>query len=224
MRSTARSVRLRDVVSTAQLAAFGLAAFVIIAIPGPSVLFTIGRALAYGRGVALLTVVGNSTGLLVVMVLVAFGLGAVVAESLLLFTAIKLVGAAYMCWLGFQALRHRRSIHMTDPAGHPAMPAHRAVRQGFVVGVSNPKSFMMFAAVLPQFVDRGQGHVTAQMLVLGLLAFGIGLLSDGVWALLASRLRTWFNDSPARGRALGTIGGTSMIGLGLGLVATGRPQ
>ena len=211
-------------VSLAQCVAFGLAAFVIIAIPGPSVLFTIGRALAYGRGVALLTVLGNSTGLLVVMVLVAFGLGAVVAESLLVFTAVKLVGAAYMCWLGVQALRHRRSIHVTDPAGHPAMPGHRAVRQGFVVGVSNPKAFMMFAAVLPQFVDRTQGDVTAQMLVLGLLAFAIGLLSDGVWALLASRLRTWFNGSPARGRALGTIGGTSMIGLGLGLVATGRPE
>jgi threonine/homoserine/homoserine lactone efflux protein len=212
------------VVSLSQLAAFGLAAFVIIVIPGPSVLFTVGRALAYGRGVALLTVLGNSTGLLVVMVLVAFGLGAVVAESLVLFTAIKVVGAAYMCWLGIQALRHRKTVHVTDPAGHPAMPGLRAVRQGFVVGVSNPKAFMMFAAVLPQFVDRGQGDVTAQLLVLGFLAFAIGLLSDGLWALLASRLRDWFDGSPARGRALGTVGGTSMIGLGVGLLATGRPE
>jgi threonine/homoserine/homoserine lactone efflux protein len=213
------------VVSLSQLAAFGLAAFVIIVIPGPSVVFTVGRALAYGRGVALLTVLGNSTGLLVVMVLVAFGLSAVVAESLLVFTTIKVVGAAYMCWLGVQALRHRRAIQMTDPdGGHPPMPGLRAVRQGFVVGVSNPKAFMMFAAVLPQFVDRTQGSVTAQMLVLGFLAFAIGLVSDGLWALLASRLREWFDGSPARGRALGTVGGTSMIGLGFGLLATGRPQ
>jgi threonine/homoserine/homoserine lactone efflux protein len=212
------------VVSLSQLAAFGLAALVIIVVPGPSVLFTVGRALAYGRVVALLTVVGNSTGLLVVMVLVAFGLGAVVAGSLMVFTAVKVAGAAYLCWLGVQAIRHRRAVQVTDPAGSPAMPGLRAVRQGFLVGVSNPKAFMMFAAVLPQFVDRTRGDVTAQMLVLGLLAFGIGLLSDGVWALLASRLRTWFNGSPARGRALGTVGGTSMIGLGLGLVATGRPE
>ncbi len=211
-------------VSTAQLLAFGLAAFVIIVIPGPSVLFTVSRALAYGRGVALLTVLGNSTGLLAVMVLVAFGLGAVVAESHLVFTTVKLVGAAYMCWLGVQALRHRHAIHVAGTVGHQPMPGARAVRQGFVVGVSNPKAFMMFAAVLPQFVDRGQGSITGQMLLLGFLAFSIGLVSDGVWALLASRLRTWFNGSPARGRALGTVGGTSMIGLGLALVATGRPD
>jgi threonine/homoserine/homoserine lactone efflux protein len=205
------------VVSFSQLAAFGLAALVIIAIPGPSVLFTIGRALAYGRGIAL--------GLLLVMVLVALGLAAVVAESLLVFTAIKVAGAAYLVWLGVQALRHRRGVHVDDPErGHPSVPGTRAVRQGFVVGITNPKSFMMFAAVLPQFVDRGRGDVTWQMLELGSLAFVIALLSDGVWALLASRLRSWFNDSPARGRALGTVGGTSMIGLGLGLAATGRPE
>jgi threonine/homoserine/homoserine lactone efflux protein len=212
------------VVSLSQLAAFGLAAFVIIAIPGPSVLFTVGRALAYGRGVALLTVLGNALGLLVVMVLVALGLGAVVAESIVVYTAVKVAGAAYLCWLGVQALLHRRAIHVEGPAAHRSVPGIRAVRQGFVVGVSNPKSFMMFAAVLPQFVDRGRGDVTWQMLELGLLAFVIALLSDSVWALLASRLRTWFNGSPARGRALGTVGGSSMIGLGVALVATGRPE
>jgi len=218
-------VHTADVVSSSQLAAFGLAALVIIAIPGPSVLFTIGRALSYGRGVALLTVLGNALGLLVVMVLVAVGLAAVVAESLLVFTAIKVAGAAYLVWLGVQALRHRRAIHVDDSAGgHPSVPGTRAVRQGFIVGVSNPKTFMMFAAVLPQFVDRGRGDATWQMLELGSLAFVIALLSDGVWALLASRLRSWFNGSPARGRALGTVGGTSMIGLGLGLAATGRRE
>jgi threonine/homoserine/homoserine lactone efflux protein len=83
---------------------------------------------------------------------------------------------------------------------------------------------MMFAAVLPQFVDRGRGDVTWQMLELGFLAFVIALLSDGLWALLASRMRAWFDGSPARGRALGTVGGSSMIGLGVGLLATGRPD
>jgi threonine/homoserine/homoserine lactone efflux protein len=213
------------VVTVTQLAAFGLAAFVIIAIPGPSVLFTVGRALVYGRGVALLTVLGNSLGLLAVSVLVALGLGAVVAESIVLYTVVKLAGAAYLCWLGVQALRHRKPVHVEDAAAPAAtVPGARAVRQGFVVGVSNPKTFMMFAAVLPQFVDRGRGDVTWQLLELGLLAFVIALLSDSVWALLASRLRMWFNGSPTRGRALGTVGGTSMIGLGVGLVATGRPD
>ena len=215
------------VVTTQQLLAFGLAAFVIIAIPGPSVLFVIGRALAYGRVVALLSVLGNSLGLFVVMALVALGLGPVVADSVVVFTAIKLAGAGYMIWLGVQAIRHRRAISVEDaPDMHWAtsMSWQQAVRQGFVVGVSNPKAFMMFAAVLPQFIEPGAGHVTAQMLVLGLLAFTIGLLSDGLWGFLASQLRHWFNASPGRGRALGAVGGVSMIGLGVGLALTGRPE
>lgn len=213
-------------VTVHQLLTFGLTALVIIAIPGPSVLFVIGRALTYGRAVALLSVLGNSLGLLTVMVLVALGLGAVVAESVVVFTAIKLAGAAYMLWLGVQALRHRRGLRVdvdgTEATRTPLTRAH-AVRQGLVVGVSNPKAFMMFAAVLPQFVDRGTGQVTAQLLVLGLLAFTIGLLCDGLWALLAAQLRSWFNASDDRGRALGTVGGVSMIGLGVALAATGRP-
>jgi threonine/homoserine/homoserine lactone efflux protein len=213
------------VVTSHQLLAFGIAAFVIIAIPGPSVLFVVGRALTYGRGVALLSVLGNSVGLFVVMTLVALGLGAVVAESRAVFTVLKLGGAAYMVWLGVQALRHRRALHVDDPAARPpALPRLRAVRQGFVVGITNPKAFMMFAAVLPQFVDRTGGRVPAQMFVLGSVAAVIGLVSDGLWGLLASRLRTWFNDSPSRGRALGTVGGVSMIGLGVALAATGRPD
>jgi threonine/homoserine/homoserine lactone efflux protein len=213
------------VVTTQQLLAFGVAAFIIIAIPGPSVLFVIGRALAYGRSVALLSVLGNSLGLLTVMTLVALGLGPVVAESALVFTTIKLAGAAYMIWLGIQAFRHRKAIRVADvDLGDPTMRWQQAVRQGFVVGVSNPKAFMMFAAVLPQFVEPAMGQVTAQMFVLGLLAFLIGLLSDGLWGFLAAQLRSWFNASPGRGRALGAVGGVSMVGLGVGLALTGRPD
>ena len=213
------------IVSTAQLVAFGLAALVIIVIPGPSVLFVIGRALSYGRSVALMSVLGNSLGLLVVMVLVSLGLAAIVAESAVVFTVIKLAGAAYMVWLGVQAFRHRKALHVDDVGPGPVgMRWQQAVRQGFVVGVSNPKAFMMFAAVLPQFVEPGNGQVTGQMLVLGSLAFTIGLVSDGAWAVLAARLREWFNASAERGRALGAVGGLSMIGLGLALATTGRPE
>lgn len=215
-----------DVVTASQLFAFGAAAFVIIAIPGPSVLFVIGRALSYGRTVALMSVLGNSLGLLLVMVLVALGLGAIVAESAAVFTAIKLAGAAYMVYLGIQAFRHRRGARTgsMEPSAERALRVGRAVRQGFVVGVSNPKAFMMFAAVLPQFVEPGHGHVTSQMLTLGLLAFTIGLLCDGLWAVLASQLRSWFDASPRRLRSLGAAGGLSMVGLGVTLVFTGRPE
>jgi threonine/homoserine/homoserine lactone efflux protein len=209
-------------VSMEQVLAFGVAAFVLIAIPGPSVVFVIGRALAYGRGVALASVAGNSLGLLLVMVLVALGLGVVVAESVAVFTVLKLAGAAYLVFLGVQAIRHRHGIHVDAESHRTPLALPRAMRQGFVVGVSNPKAFMIFAAVLPQFVDRGEGHVQAQMLLLGTLAFVIGLLSDSVWAVLAARLRTWFNASPRRGEAMGAIGGVSMIGLGVGLALDRR--
>jgi threonine/homoserine/homoserine lactone efflux protein len=208
---------MAGMVSMQQVLAFGVAAFILIAIPGPSVIFVIGRALAYGRGVALASVAGNSLGLLLVMVLVALGLGVVVAESIAVFTALKLAGAAYLVLLGVQAIRHRRGIHVEAESGRAPLSLPRALRQGFVVGVSNPKAFMIFAAVLPQFVDRGAGHVQVQMLLLGTLAFTIGLLSDSVWAVLAARLRSWFNASPRRGEAMGAVGGVSMIGLGVGL-------
>ena len=211
-------------VSLEQLLAFGVAAFVLIAIPGPSVVFVVGRALAYGRGVALSTVLGNSLGLLVILLLVALGLGIVVQESIAVFTVLKLAGAAYLVYLGVQAVRHRRGFTVTGTGPAAPLSRRRAVRQGFVVGVSNPKAFMIFAAVLPQFIDRGQGHVQTQMILLGLLAFVIGLGSDSVWALLASRLRTWFNASARRGEAMGAVGGVSMIGLGVGIALTGRPE
>ena len=211
-----------------QVLTFGLAALIIIVIPGPSVVFTIGRALAYGRRVALATVAGNTLGLITIVALVALGLGVIVEESIVVFTVLKLAGAAYLVWLGYEAVRRRKEFlsgggDAVALAGTP-MTWVRAVRQGYVVGASNPKGYMMLAAVLPQFVDRGEGHIQLQMLLLGLLATTIGLLSDSVWALIASQLRVWFNSSPRRGEAMGTVGGVSMIGLGVGLAVTGEPH
>lgn len=208
-----------------QLMAFGLAAMILIAIPGPSVVFVIGRALAYGRGVALASVAGNSLGLLAIVVLVAFGLGVIVQESIAVFLVLKLAGAAYLIWLGIEGVRRRKEFldaSEADPSTRAAMTLRRAVRQGFVVGVTNPKAYMILAAVLPQFVDRGAGHVQMQMLLLGLLAFTIGMVSDSLWALIASQLRSWFTSSPKRGEAMGAAGGVSMIGLGVGLAVTGN--
>lgn len=207
-----------------QLLTFGLAALVLIVIPGPSVVFVIGRALAYGQRVALASVAGNTLGLLVVMTLVALGLGAVVAESIVVFTVLKIVGAAYLVWLGVQAFRHRSGLHVDEESAREPIGWRTAMRQGFVVGISNPKGFMIFAALLPQFVERSRGHVPVQMLVLGAMAVTLGLVCDAVWAAAASRLRDWFNASAGRGRALGAVGGLSMIGLGIAIAATGRPD
>lgn len=204
-----------------QLLGFGLAALVLIVIPGPSVVFVVGRAVSYGHRIALASVVGNTAGLFLVMTLVAVGLGAVVAESIAVFTVIKLLGAAYLVWLGVQALRHRRELQVDTTATRPPLTPRAAVRQGFVVGLSNPKGFLIFAALLPPFVDPDRS-VPSQMFVLGAVAVVIGLVCDSVWALAAGRARDWFARSTRRGSALGAIGGTSMIGLGVGMALTGH--
>jgi threonine/homoserine/homoserine lactone efflux protein len=207
-----------------QVLAFGVAALILIAIPGPSVVFVIGRALAYGRGVGLASVVGNSLGLLTIVFLVALGLGVVVEESVVVFQVLKLAGAAYLVYLGVEALRHRKRFLTQDQgaAAGRAMTWRRAIRQGYVVGVSNPKAFMIIGALLPQFVLPAAGHVATQLLLLGLVAVVIGLVSDSVWAVVASRVRDWFTSSPKRGEAIGVVGGTSMIGLGISLAVAGR--
>ena len=209
-------------VSLGQVAAFAAAALVLIVIPGPGVLFVIGRALAHGRRTALLSVAGHAAGNWVVAVCVALGVGTVVERSAAVFTAVRLAGAAYLVWLGIQAFRHRNSLaEVLDSAAVPRGDV-RAAREGLVVGVTNPKAVILFAAVLPQFVDRPAGHVPAQMLILGAISIPIGLASDSCWVLAASIVRSWFARSTRRLMLVGGAGGLAMIGLGLTLALTGR--
>jgi threonine/homoserine/homoserine lactone efflux protein len=210
------------VVSLDQVAAFAAAALVLIVIPGPGVLFVIGRALAHGRRTALLSVAGHAAGNWVLAVCVALGVGTVVERSAAVFTAVRLAGAAYLVWLGIQAFRHRNSLaEVLDSATAPRGDA-RAAREGLVVGITNPKAVILFAAVLPQFVDRPAGHVPAQMLILSAISIVIGLASDSCWGLAASIVRSWFARSPRRLGLVGGAGGLAMIGLGLTLALTGR--
>ncbi|MFD7778374.1 LysE family translocator [Streptomyces sp. NPDC059753] len=209
-------------VSSDRLLAFAAMSFLLIVIPGPSVLFVIGRALSQGRRAALTTVVGNTLGAYVLVVAVALGVGAVVERSVLVFTTLKLVGAAYLVYLGVKAVRQRRSLHAAFSGDGVAHGSLRTLWEGFAVGVANPKTIVFFAAVLPQFVDRGQGHVSLQMLLLGLVFNVIAVVSDSVWGLVAATTRSWFARSPRRLSMVGGVGGLTMIGLGVTVAATGR--
>ncbi|WP_431968747.1 LysE family translocator [Actinacidiphila sp. bgisy160] len=209
-------------VSFDRLAAFALVSLVLVVIPGPSVLFVIGRALAHGRRVALTSVAGNTLGSYVLVVAVALGVGPVVERSALLFAALKLAGAAYLVYLGVRALRHRGDLAMASADAGAARGVLRTLGEGFVVGVSNPKTMVFYAAVLPQFVARAAGHVTVQMLLLGLVFNAIALVSDSTMGLVAAAARSWFARSPRRLSLVGGAGGLAMIGLGVTVAATGR--
>jgi threonine/homoserine/homoserine lactone efflux protein len=210
------------VASTNQLVAFAVTAFILIVVPGPSVLFTVGRALTLGRRGALLTVLGNAGGCYVQVLAVALGVGALVEASAEFYTGLKYVGSAYLVYLGVQAVRNRRWLTANDAADRAPARGSRVVREGFVVGLTNPKMIVFLAAALPQFVDRAAGPVPLQMLVLGLLVVLIALLSDGVWACAASTARLWFARSPRRIETLGATGGVAMIGVGVALATTGH--
>ena len=217
------------------LLAFLATAAVIVAIPGPSLLFTIGRALTVGRRAALLTVVGNALGLLVQSLLVAVGLGAVLAASAAAYTIVKLAGAAYLVYLGVQAIRHRGELAGAllaarsgggEPVAAQGSDRSRSDRssllQGLTVGLTNPKTLVFLSSLLPQFVDPASAP-QPQILALGAVFAAMALAGDSVWALAAGRARDWFARSPRRLARLGVGGGALMIGLGVSVAVAGRP-
>jgi threonine/homoserine/homoserine lactone efflux protein len=191
-------------------------------VPGPGVLFVVGRALSHGRRTAFATAAGHAAGNYVVAACVAVGLGTVLQRSAEVFIAVKLTGALYLVILGVQAIRHRRSLATAMSGAAGASDGWRALRDGLFVGVTNPKTYILFGAVLPQFVNRTAGNVAAQMLLLALISVAIGLVSDSTWGLAASGVRAWFAKSPRRYELVGGAGGLAMIGLGVTIAVTGR--
>jgi threonine/homoserine/homoserine lactone efflux protein len=209
-------------ISSGHLLGYAVASVVLIVVPGPGVLFVVGRALAHGRRTAIATAAGHAAGNYVVAACVAVGLGTLLQRSAQAFIAVKLVGALYLVWLGIQAVRHRKSLaDAMASAGRPRA-GWLALRDGFVVGVTNPKAFILFGAVLPQFVNRSAGYVPVQMLLLALVSVSIGVVSDSSWGLAASGVRAWFARSPRRFALVGGAGGLAMIGLGVAVALTGR--
>jgi threonine/homoserine/homoserine lactone efflux protein len=209
-------------ISGGQLLGFTVASLVLIVIPGPGVLFVVGRALAHGRRTALATAAGHAAGNYVVAAGVAVGLGAILQRSATVFIVVKIIGAGYLVWLGIQAIRHRKSLADAFAAVAEPRVGWRALRDGAVVGITNPKSYILFGAVLPQFVNRGADDVPGQMLVLALVSVLIGAASDCGWGFAASTVRNWFASSPRRFELVGGAGGLAMIGVGVTVAVTGR--
>jgi threonine/homoserine/homoserine lactone efflux protein len=193
-----------------------VAAMIIILAPGPSVLFVIARAISWGRKVAVLTVAGNVAGSFVLSSLVALGLGPILDRWQLAYLAVQWGGGLYLIYLGIDAIR-KRSEHAADMTNQgPRIPTiTQSIRDGFWVGVLNPKAIVFFAAVLPQFVDIDGGHVTAQLLFMGLVFCILAFISDSTWGLLAGTARQWLATDAKRLERLRAAGGSVMILLGI---------
>lgn len=206
-----------------RLVAFAATAAVVIAIPGPSVLFIVGRALSAGRRTALLSVLGNTVGEYLQVVAVAFGIGALAERSVTLLTMIKVAGGVYLLYLGIRTFLRRKAA-LPDASEHtrPELAERGALLRGAFVGATNPKTVIFLAAILPQFVVRASGHVAVQILVLGLLFSAIALVSDSVWALGAHGARSWFAKSPQRLERVHGAGGVAIAAVGAAVLLSGR--
>lgn len=208
-------------ISSSQFTTFFIASIAIIMVPGPSVLFTLARGVAWGRAVAVLTVLGNSIGTLLLSVVVAVGLGPLLAQSRVFSVVLQLAGGLYLVWLGIGAFRHRHSHAQAMAQREAVRPSNlQIVRQGFTVGVLNPKSLVFFAAVFPHFVDRSKGHETVQLLTFGVVFSIMAFCSDGTWGIIAGTAREWLSGSPRRLVALRTTGAVVMMTLGVLIVAS----
>lgn len=160
-------------------------ALVLAVTPGPAVLYLVARSVDQGRRAGIVSCLGVFTACLVHVGAATLGLSAVLASSALLFSVVKYAGAAYLLWLGISTLLRKEAP--TDRRPEPA-PLTQVWTDGFVVNLLNPKTTLFFLAFLPQFVEPSLGHVTGQVLVLGLSFAFLALTTDLTWALAAGTL------------------------------------
>jgi threonine/homoserine/homoserine lactone efflux protein len=201
---------------TSSLEVFVAASLALLVVPGPAVLYIVGRSLNHGRRAGVLSVLGICTGTLCHVVAAALGLTAVLRASPIAFSAIRYAGAAYLVWLGLRALRSGEASIGTDSGRRRDAPM-QIFRQGVLVNVLNPKTALFFLAFLPQFVDPARGAVGVQVLVLGGLFVALSLVSDGMYALLAGTFGQYLQGEPRFLRAQRYL--TSGIFVALGLIA-----
>jgi threonine/homoserine/homoserine lactone efflux protein len=202
---------------------FAAASLAFLAIPGPSVFYIVTRSLVQGRRAGVTSMLGVQAGGLVHVAAAAFGVSALIASSATAFTIVKYAGAAYLVLLGVRKLIARDD---EEPEVEPRGPAStsRLFWQGVIVNVLNPKTALFFLAFLPQFIDPSAGPVAPQMLVLGTLLVGLGVLSDGTYALIAAGAGRRLRSAAASRRVLERMSGGVFVGLGVVAALAGEPR
>jgi threonine/homoserine/homoserine lactone efflux protein len=198
----------------ATLLAFSAAALVLLLIPGPAVLYIVSQSVEHGRRAGLTATLGVHTGTMVHLTAAALGLSAILVSSSLAFTTVKLLGAAYLIYLGLRALLGGDGDVATAPTAREVRLGS-IFRQGILVNVTNPKTALFFFAFLPQFLDRGAGRLPLQIALLGLVFTCIGLVTDSSWALASGLAAGWIKGNARVRRVQRQVSGCLFIGLGL---------
>jgi threonine/homoserine/homoserine lactone efflux protein len=197
----------------ASLGLFIAAALVLLLTPGPAVLYIVARSIDQGRRAGLVSMLGVHAGTLVHVAAAAAGLSALLAASAMAFSVVKYLGATYLIFLGVRRLLDRTTSVASPRPERPRL--RRAFLDGVVVNVLNPKTALFFLAFLPQFVITARGDVGAQILGLGLLFVGLGVITDGLYAVGAGTAAQWLRGNPRFVRSERWVSGSMYIGLGV---------
>jgi threonine/homoserine/homoserine lactone efflux protein len=205
-------------------ALFAAACLAFLVIPGPSVFYIVTRSLVQGRRAGVTSMLGVQAGGLVHVVAAAFGVSALIASSAAAFTVVKYAGAAYLVFLGIRRLLAHGEGEEIDLEPRGQRSTAHLFGQGVLVNVLNPKTALFFLAFLPQFVDPSAGPVAPQMLVLGTMLVGLGVLSDGSYALLAAGAGNRLRRAAATRRRLERLSGGVFVSLGVVAALAGEPR
>ncbi|HND62809.1 MAG TPA: LysE family translocator [Opitutaceae bacterium] len=206
----------------AKVTLFLVASAVLVATPGPNVLYIIARSVGQGRAAGLMSVAGTSAGNLVHAIATSLGLSAVLASSALAFSVVKFAGAAYLVYLGVRKLCSPPLAFAAAAAAPEPLP--RVFRQGLLIGVLNPKVALFFLSFLPQFADLAAGPVPVQLLGFGVGFVVLAALGDSAYAILSGSAASWLKRSPAFLRHERYIAGSLYCGLGVAAAMSGQPK
>jgi threonine/homoserine/homoserine lactone efflux protein len=204
-----------------QLLFFVTTAAILLAIPGPAVLYIVGRSVGQGRNAGLVSALGIGVGTLIHTAAAAVGLSALLVSSAIAFSVVKYLGAAYLVYLGVQRLRSKESLAAASGIAAPRVTLTRVFSQGIVVNVLNPKTALFFFAFLPQFIEPARGHVATQILSLGVLFACMGTASDCLWALFSGSVAGWLRNNQRWMRNERYVSGGILISLGLATAFVG---
>jgi threonine/homoserine/homoserine lactone efflux protein len=200
---------------------FIVASLVLIVTPGQDMILVMSRSIAQGSAAGVVTAAGVSVGLVGHTILATLGLGAILRTSEWLFLALKLAGAAYLAYLGFELLRsHKHELAVSSGAPRSLW---RLFTDGALSNISNPKIAIFYFAFLPQFVVSGAAHPTLSVFVLGLVFATLTFLVKGPVGLGAGLLSGWLRSRPGVLAWLYRSSGVVLVGLGLRLAFERRP-